>query len=713
VNLQPLGSHYLLVEPIGQGGMGVVWRARDLETGHLRAIKVLQPQLAADPGAVSRFVRERTALVTFRHPNVVTLYDMIVEGEHLALVMDLVAGGDLAAYRRSAGGRLAPGEASELTAQICDGLAAAHAAGIVHRDLKPANVLLDGGRVKLADFGIARVAGETMLTTSGLVMGTAAYLAPEVINDQQPSAACDVYAVGVTLYELLAGEPPFTGHVAAIMHGHLATTPARPSGVPDRLWELIAACLSKDPEARPSAATLASAFRNLAPPGHATQSAAAAATGLRELHQRIVTPDPSLADPESATLAAGGLAGAVPRELLAPLSGFAGRAVGSQTPPSPEILAEKQKGRRLPGNRHVALAAAIVLLVAGGVAGGILATRPRAGSPGRGPTASGSATPSGTGITSAILTLRATITGPPDAADHEIAYSPDGTMLVTYGAAGDGDAIVWNAVTGAFIANLPFGTGVSDVAFSPDSQTVAVAERYGGVGLWSVADHSVIYNLTDTSIATGVAFSPDGNRLAVADGSGVRMLDVATRTWGATLTVPGGAAGLRTVLFTPSGNALAAAGSTTGYVYVWDVSTGALIGTITPPANDPPGLGTWIGYSATTGLLAIGSSGDGNTFPGVRFWAVQSRKLVSTLHYPGVGGVNGIAYDPADGARLAVVGMNGKVFVWEMPAGKRLADPLDPGGAEIADVAFSPNGKTLAVLDVNDRMFLWSVSGAG
>ena len=272
---QLIGSHYLIEGQIGQGAMGVVWRGRDTASGARYAIKVLRPEYARDPAAVARFVRERTALVLFRHPNVVTLHDMVVEGDQLALVMDLVEGGDLAEHLRARGGTLPAAEAAELIAQAGDALAAAHQARIVHRDLKPANVLLENGQVRLADFGIARIAGETSITASGFVMGTAAYLAPEVIRGQPPSPACDVYAAGVTLYELLAGEPPFTGHVAAIMHGHLESEPARPGGLPDRLWELIAACLSKDPAGRPSAANLAQALHNLArAPGGKTPSPA-------------------------------------------------------------------------------------------------------------------------------------------------------------------------------------------------------------------------------------------------------------------------------------------------------------------------------------------------------------------------------------------------------------------------------------------------------
>jgi serine/threonine-protein kinase len=252
----------MLEDPIGQGGMGVVWRGHDRETGTPRAIKLLRPQFAADPASVARFVRERTALVKFRHPNVVTLHDMIVEGDCLALVMDLVGGGDLDAYRRTGGGTLPLGEAIALTTQICDALAAAHAAGIVHRDLKPANVLLDAGQVRLADFGIARIAGESPATTAGGVIGTVAFMAPEVIRGEAPTAACDVYAAGITLYELLTGLRPFGGEVAAILHGHLETVPTRPDGVPGRLWTLMSACLSKDPAARPSAAVLARALRD-------------------------------------------------------------------------------------------------------------------------------------------------------------------------------------------------------------------------------------------------------------------------------------------------------------------------------------------------------------------------------------------------------------------------------------------------------------------
>ena len=262
-----IGSHYLLHEQIGQGGMGAVWRAEDVEAGVWRAVKVLRPEYARDQGAVARFVRERNALVALRHPNVVTLHDMIVEGDRLALVMDLLTEGDLDRFRRAHGGTLPPGLAAELVAQVCDGLAAAHMIGIVHRDLKPGNVLMDQGRPRLSDFGIARIGGESPVTTPGTVAGTVSYMAPEALAGAAPAPACDIYAAGVTLYELLTGRPPFTGQAAMVIYDHLHTAPRCPDGLPGPLWQLIDACLAKDPAARPTAAQLAAALRALRLPG--------------------------------------------------------------------------------------------------------------------------------------------------------------------------------------------------------------------------------------------------------------------------------------------------------------------------------------------------------------------------------------------------------------------------------------------------------------
>jgi serine/threonine protein kinase, bacterial len=345
--IRTLGSRYLLEERIGQGGMGVVWRGRDKVIGTAFAIKVLRSEYAADSDAVTRFVRERTVLMKFRHPAVVSVHDMIVEGDQLALVMDLVDGGDLYGYRQRNGGTLPCGEAARIGAQICDGLDAAHQAGIIHRDLKPANVLLSdggllsGGQVRLADFGVARIVGDKSATTTGTVLGTAAYLAPELLTGSQPSEACDMYALGITLYEVLAGQPPFTGHVAAIMHDHLEKAPARIPGVPDLLWDLVSSCLAKKPEARPTAAAMSSSLRDpelvsaLAPAGMAVASASTAVAPVSTAVApggMAVAPGGMAVAPGGMAVAPGGVAAAGPLAARPPQRGPVAPAMGWQGP---------------------------------------------------------------------------------------------------------------------------------------------------------------------------------------------------------------------------------------------------------------------------------------------------------------------------------------------------------------------------------------------
>jgi serine/threonine-protein kinase len=262
---QPIGSRYELDEQLGRGAFGSVWRGRVRETGEAIAVKVLLEELATDPDVVTRFLRERTALVNLRHRSLVAIRDLVVEGDVLALVMQLVEGPDLRAYLRGRG-TLGPEEAALLVADVADALAVAHAAKIIHRDVKPANVLLQpeagGFRPLLTDFGIARLADAPSVTRTSQVVGTPYYLSPEVISGRKATSAVDVYSAGIMLYELLTGRPPFRGGDAMeVFRAHQTATPQRPPGVSDRLWAVATAALAKDPERRPLAGELASRLR--------------------------------------------------------------------------------------------------------------------------------------------------------------------------------------------------------------------------------------------------------------------------------------------------------------------------------------------------------------------------------------------------------------------------------------------------------------------
>ncbi|MDT9681315.1 serine/threonine-protein kinase [Streptomyces sp. TRM76323] len=304
--MRPVGSKYLLEQPLGRGATGTVWRARQREAagaeaavpgqpGETVAIKVLKEELANDPDVVMRFLRERSVLLRLTHPNIVRTRDLVVEGDLLALVMDLVDGPDLHRYIRE-NGPLTPVAAALLMAQVADALAASHADGIVHRDLKPANVLLAerDGRMHpmLTDFGIARLADSPGLTRTHEFVGTPAYVAPESAEGRPQTSAVDVYGAGIMLYELVTGRPPFGGGTALeILHRHLSEEPRRPSTVPAPLWTVIERCLSKDPDRRPGAENLARALRTVAAGigVHATVAEIEAAEGVGAL----LAPDPS------------------------------------------------------------------------------------------------------------------------------------------------------------------------------------------------------------------------------------------------------------------------------------------------------------------------------------------------------------------------------------------------------------------------------------
>ncbi|MFJ8742057.1 serine/threonine-protein kinase [Embleya sp. NPDC127516] len=262
---RPVGSKYLLQETLGRGASGTVWRASVRDSGETVAVKVLREELGTDPDVVTRFLRERSLLLNLRHPNLVHVRDLVVEGETLALVMDLIDGPDLRTYLRD-NGPLPPAAAALTMAQICDALSVTHADGVIHRDLKPANIMLarngDSLYPMLTDFGIARLADSPALTRTHELVGTPSYVAPETAEGRPLTPAVDVYAAGVVLYELVAGHPPFRDtNPIALLHHHLTEAPTRPVGMPDAYWLITERCLAKQPEIRPDAAGLGRALR--------------------------------------------------------------------------------------------------------------------------------------------------------------------------------------------------------------------------------------------------------------------------------------------------------------------------------------------------------------------------------------------------------------------------------------------------------------------
>ncbi|SFY43510.1 serine/threonine protein kinase [Streptomyces atratus] len=267
-----IGSRYTAHQILGRGSAGTVWLGEGPE-GPV-AIKLLREDLASDQELVGRFVQERTALLGLDHPHVVAVRDLVVDGNDLALVMDLVRGTDLRT-RLDRERRLAPEAAVAIIADVADGLAAAHAAGVVHRDVKPENILLDmegplgpGGShpALLTDFGVAKLIDTPRRTKATKIIGTPDYLAPEIVEGLPPRAAVDIYALATVLYELLAGFTPFGGgHPGAVLRRHVTETVVPLPGIPDELWQLLVQCLAKGPASRLRASELAARLREQLP----------------------------------------------------------------------------------------------------------------------------------------------------------------------------------------------------------------------------------------------------------------------------------------------------------------------------------------------------------------------------------------------------------------------------------------------------------------
>ncbi|MET8115273.1 Stk1 family PASTA domain-containing Ser/Thr kinase [Streptomyces prasinus] len=336
---QVLDGRYRVEARIAVGGMATVYRAVDTRLDRVLALKVMHPALAADGSFVDRFIREAKSVARLDHPNVVQVFDQGTDREYVYLAMEYVAGCTLRDVLRERGA-LQPRAALDILEPVLAALGAAHRAGFVHRDMKPENVLIgDDGRVKVADFGLVRGVG-TVTNTTGSVLGTVSYLAPEQIESGTADPRVDVYACGILLYEMLTGERPHEGDSPAIvLYKHLHDDVPPPSaavpGMAYGLDELVASATARNPEVRPyDAVALLAQVRE-------------ARGGLDEAQLDALPPQALSTEHHTAD----DRTSVIPRALTSPTLGFA--RVGG--PPSRPLPVDEDDGRREHGgadSRH-------------------------------------------------------------------------------------------------------------------------------------------------------------------------------------------------------------------------------------------------------------------------------------------------------------------------------------------------------------------------
>jgi len=353
---------YEIVQVLGAGGMGQVYKVRNVLSDRIEAMKVLLPNLEGDPGLADRFLNEIKVQATLDHPNIAKLHTAMKINNQLVMVMEFVDGTSLSTILLR--GPLPPSAAAAYAVQVLDALAYAHARGVIHRDIKPANLMLAAdGHIKLMDFGIARVQADKRLTQTGSTVGSLFYMSPEQIKGSDPDGRSDLYSLGITMYEMVTGRRPFGGDSDfQIMSAHLGQAPMAPieviPGIPSALSDIILMAIEKDPGAR---FQTAEAFRSAL--GHAFPDAVAV---TKTLPLPVPVPTAGQAGIPTASSSAIGMPPPLPLPPTAPMTAMNAAA----TPPAapwvvPEPAPRSRRGLYMALGSIVTLAVLVGAVIEG------------------------------------------------------------------------------------------------------------------------------------------------------------------------------------------------------------------------------------------------------------------------------------------------------------------------------------------------------------
>jgi WD40 repeat protein/serine/threonine protein kinase len=676
---------YELIAPISQGGMGVVYKARQKKLERIVALKMILTGQLASEQEVRRFYTEAEAAAQLDHPGIVPVYDVGNFGGQHYFSMGFVEGGSLADKVRE--GPVSPREAARLVQHVAEAVAYAHDLGIIHRDLKPGNILLDKqGQPKVTDFGLAkRVTGISQLTVTGQVLGTPSYMPPEQASGRldQVSPLADIYSLGALLYCLLTARPPFqSAQVLDTLRQVLEQEPVSPrqlnAAVSRDLETICLKCLQKDPARRyTSACALAEDLRRYL----AKEPIQARPVSKGERLWRWCKRNPLVA-----SLLTGLILSLVLGTLLSSYFAVQARREAGIAR-TKEAIAEAER-RKSDERRYVA---EIRLAESHAREGQMPALEQQL-------CELVPAADRGSDLRGfewyylqrlCQLDLRTLHHHTADV--FGIAFSPDGRRLASCGE--DGTVVLWNCSTKVVERTLTGHEGaVSAVAFSPDGRLVASAGRDKSVKLWNAAGGGLALTLEGHKDGVwGVAFHPGGQRLAsCSHDKTVRIWD--TKTGKTIKTLTGHTGGVADVAYSPDGKLLAAM-TWAGTIRIWDADSGKISQEFSGHGKPVKSLA----FSPKDNLLATAS--DDHT---VHLWDTATWQVIRTL-YGHKDTVRCVAF-AADGQRIATCGSDNLLKVWEVATGR---EQLSQGGQLGTACAFSPDGRVVASAGFDRTVKLW------
>ncbi|TQS44779.1 WD40 repeat domain-containing serine/threonine protein kinase [Cryptosporangium phraense] len=637
---------YEIGDVIGRGAHGLVVAARHRRLGTTHAVKALAVAEADLASASRRFLTEARVMTSLDHPHIVRVNEYAEHGGTLLLVMEHLGGGTLIDRARD---RVTPEAASAWMLAVAEALAVAHRQGVVHRDIKPANLLFTAdGLLKVGDFGIAKLFAGSDASASADIVGTPRYIAPEQISGGRTGPGTDLYALGVTFYELLTGRPPFPAdlNMPGLLHHHLSVPPRPPDGVSPALAALVLRLLAKDPADRPETARdFARALVEAADEDLGHDWIARSGVPLRidgALLYRDRTPVP----PFAKTIYLAEQPPLPPIEPDAPPSGEGARAFAARG--AGGVARFGRAVARRERSALVALGVVLAVLVAGVV---FVVARP-----------DGSAT----------------VTAAPTASPVRTVAPPTATLL------------------GQFYAD---STIAGVLATNEDASRVAWVATDGGVKIWQPRDaHQVTVGGTGDAfwaVAFAASADPglagDGGLLLTGGQDGwIRQWDPANGQQAGAFTAAGGPEQTMAVAFDGDGSTMAAGGSD-GTVRIWNA--------ITAETEDPPLRGhtspiAAIAFAPTRDRVATAAD------DGVRIWSRGSHQQVA--YRPNAKGAvtTSLMFSP-DGHRLAAGGLNNVVRLWDPKTGNPVGAAIEPGLTDSLALGFTRDSRRLVTVAGN------------